>query len=104
MLIYDKNETLQPPAGFEVDGVEPHGAYLVLSYHRSEEEKDHFNIQLVHVYLNDMGREVLRTVENALDWKAEPAVAVTVSRWYRFCNGWLIALQGLQEMWSCLNK
>ena len=107
MLVKDKNQTLQEPEGFALEDVQAVGSYLRLAYwldkYRSQEGC--WEYCTVVVYLNDQGREVLRTT----DWRKEPHVAqkfppIPVPRWIQFQNGFSLALEGLKEMTKCLRK
>ena len=101
MEVHDKNETLQPPAEFQFLSVRAAGAYLQLEYGKKIEG----GLRRVVIYLNDMGREVLRTTD--VVWPPKPPVATpikSVGAWFKFRNGFLIALQGLREMSICLKK
>src|ERR1035437_10341266 len=107
--LYDKNETLQAPGGFQLHHVSAQGSYLRLVYSlfiRHPETFVSVSEAIVVIYLNDEGREVIRTVDETF-YPVELAPnpdPLPVSRWYRFCNGWLLALQGLQEMSKCLSR
>jgi len=59
MKLVDFNQTLKPPAGFELQRVSAVGAYLRLTY--SVEAKG--GRVEIEVYLNDQGKEVLRTAQ-----------------------------------------
>jgi hypothetical protein len=70
MKVTDKNETLQPPKGFEAYDVRADGAYLRLEYSQTKYVPDPTDKCMgqrmdgwttVVIYLNDQGREVLRT-------------------------------------------
>lgn len=63
MLIFDKNQTLQPPNG-DAEFVTPIGSYLMLQYRDWDK-----GVQTA-VYLNDQGREVIRTTTR-VDTRAE---------------------------------
>lgn len=67
MIVEDKNLTLQPPDGFRPESVEAQGAYLRLQYVRFERSMAtaHYWTR-VTIYLNDMGREVLRTTDDVV--------------------------------------
>ena len=98
MKVIDVNLWLNPPEGFNFVGVSAKGAYLQLVYSRLEADRT----QLVDIFLNDQGREVLRTAETVyLPASApKPPAPKPVGRWYRIKNGFLIALQGVQEMFK----
>jgi hypothetical protein len=94
MVIIDKNQTLEAPQGFKFYGVSAEGAYLRLEYQRRFANGDDFAV----IYLNDMGREVARAMNTI--YLPQPVVhpPAPVGRRFRICNGFLIALQGIQEM------
>jgi hypothetical protein len=102
MVLLDKNQTLQPPEGYTLRAVAADGAYLRATYDKTL--RPHV-VSKVVVYLNDQGREVARSIDetdySAFAPKPEPPPA---PRRFRFRNGFLIALQGLQEMLKCLSK
>ena len=57
----------------------------------------------INIYLNDQGREVVRTSEPRY-WPPlvdSAVVLIPVCRWFRFRNGWLFVLQGLEELILC---
>ena len=58
LKVVDKNETLKPPKGFTLADVHGEGPLVVLEY---EEKKSPLHVNYVSVFLNDQGREVLRT-------------------------------------------
>ena len=60
MEIKDKNETLQPPSCFILCGVTAAGSFLILKY---TNPTINGGLYVINVYLNDVGREVLRTTE-----------------------------------------
>ena len=72
MIVTDINQTLRPPAGAVLNGVFAEGSFLRLSYQQTLlGEPSRYKI--IDVFLNDMGREVLRTeaihyVPTSLDW------------------------------------
>ena len=125
MNVIDKNQTLQPPEG-EADFATPIGSFLTLQYR--EWDKGF----ITRVYLNDQGREVLRTIEKArtrveeeeeaarkADERWETEIAETmkplkqiempplqperlVGRRHRFAAGFWLMLEGIREMSICL--
>lgn len=96
--IIDKNQTLQPPEGYELKGTKAEGSYLRLYYRKFLSGGE----STIMVYLTDQGREIARTIEDYYYEIPEeaPAPVIPVGRWFRFKNGFLIALMGLQEMFS----
>lgn len=63
MNLIDKNQTLLPPEGYEFTGLSAEGAYLRLEYRRIGADK----VSTVTIYLNDWGREVVRSVNDSVD-------------------------------------
>lgn len=55
MIVLDKNQLLQPPSGYMLRGVAAEGSYLRLEYTLNARPTE-----IVDIYLNDQGREVLR--------------------------------------------
>ena len=72
MNLFDKNQTLIAPEGAQISGVFAEGSFLRVSYQQTLlGEPSRYKI--IDVFLNDMGREVLRTeaihyVPTSLDW------------------------------------
>jgi hypothetical protein len=105
MTILDKNQTLQPPADYLPVSFVADGAYLRATYRQlivwsGTTVGRGWNV--VMIYLNDQGREVVRCITRE-DLPASAAVAETavpVARRFRLWNGWLLILQGLQEMFK----
>jgi hypothetical protein len=103
MNILDKNQTLEPPAGYVAHAVIAEGAYLRLEYRQVIFREGTIFVRgwnVATIYLNDMGREVARTIVQTYlpEPVTKPEAVVSVGRWFRFKNGFLIAIQGLQEM------
>jgi hypothetical protein len=94
MLLYDKNQSWLPPTGFVFRGIVAEGAYLRVEYWRSFANGDDIAV----IYLNDMGREVTRTMTTV--YLPPPALLppTPVGRRFRIRNGFLLALEGIQEM------
>ena len=94
MIIEDKNRTLVPPAGYELRSVEAEGAYLRLHYRRILFRAGTTIVQgekWVHIFLNDQGREVVRTVqyyESIAPVPAEPPKTI-----------WEVVRDGFQGFW-----
>jgi hypothetical protein len=64
MKITDINQTLKQPEGFELYDVRADGAYLRLEYNKTiyvEATRTAKGWKSVIIYLNDFGREVVRT-------------------------------------------
>ena len=107
MELLDMNRSWTPPEGFKPDSVSAEGAYLRVNFSKwlTERESGALNHYSVTVYVNDMGREVMRTTQEqtfpAIAKSAIPAFAP--GRWFRFQHGFYLALEGLQEMIRCLS-
>lgn len=107
IALHDMNQSWTAPEGFDFVRVDPQGSYLVVMYARRQ-AGDHIvrgGLQIVTIYLESQGREVMRTVEEILDpvveKKPEPK---PIPRRLRFWNGVNLALLGLEEIASCLRK
>lgn len=61
MIVTDKNRSFEPPKNGEFLGARAEGAYLKLSYFVHHENDLSASRTKVVIYLNDQGREVLRT-------------------------------------------
>ena len=100
MRFLDKNQTLRAPEGYVFRSADPDGAYLRLTYYQpvySLAEERTIGENAIVIYLNDMGREVGRSVAS-YRWPAPVVEFGPMPRKFRFKNGFLIVLQGLQEM------
>ena len=104
ITLHDMNQSWTPPEGFALESVHAQGAYLVVIYVRHQQGNDvvRGGSQYVTIYLQDMGREVMRTMEDFLDpvaseSKPEPK---PIARRFKVWNGFLIALQGIGEMFT----
>ena len=108
------NRSWTPPEGFKPDSVSAEGAYLRVVFTKLKEPGPKTWIwDRVTVYENDMGREVARIIDEIrlprlnLDFLELNTDVVKVppqpSRWFRFQNGFYLALEGLQEMILCLS-
>jgi hypothetical protein len=99
MRFEDKNQTLQPPKEYTFRNAETDGAYLRLTYYQTVYGRLGVTLgeNVVTIYVNDIGREVGRTIGSVRfpQTEADPA---PVGRRFRIYNGFLIVLQGLQEM------
>lgn len=95
MIIEDKNRTLVPPAGYEFRSVEAEGAYLRLHYRQilfREGTRDIQGETWVYIFLNDQGREVVRTIayyESLVPVPSEPPLTF-----------WGAIKQGFQGFWK----
>jgi hypothetical protein len=95
MTFQDKNQTLEAPVGYKFSGSEPMGAFLRVEYRRQVEAREN----ILTIYLNDMGREVARSEHQVLLPLFAPVTRpAPVARRFRIKNGFLIMLQGIQEM------
>jgi hypothetical protein len=113
MRFLDKNQTLEPPEGYKFRSTDVDGAYLRLTYYQSVYQTGTLLVigeNVIVVYLNDMGREVGRSTAS-YRWPQPdplPVEAAFSRQWQfrllRFKNGFLIVLQGLQEMIKCLKS
>lgn len=61
LRVTDKNETLKPPKGFTFAGTRGEGPLIVLDYVLQHPSYSPDHADYVSIYLNDQGREVLRT-------------------------------------------
>jgi hypothetical protein len=110
MNIQDVNNWLVPSDGFTITSLSVEGAYLRVQCSQTVYKKDTTEIlgwNQEDIFLNDQGREVVRTRDfhGVINWGSEPTPSPEpVGRGYRFKNGFLIALQGLEEMVKCLKK
>ena len=111
MTLHDMNKSWLPPDGYRFVSITPTGNYLDVLYTQTIFEPGtirKIGQNVVHVYLNDMGREVART-QDQLQFACPapvsvPFVAPRMPRRFRFKDGFLLALTGLQEMLKCLSK
>lgn len=108
ITLYDMNQSWAAPEGFDFVSVKPDGAYLLVTYmyHQDGDQIVRGGMRIVTIYLESHGREVMRTVEEILDpideeRKPEPP---PVGARFKFWNGFLLALLGIQEMATCLKK
>lgn len=75
--LFDINQTIKPPDGYELLGVEPAGGFLELNYRQfifHEAEQFPYAANFITIYVNNGGREVLRTIrlEAELPKKGKP--------------------------------
>jgi hypothetical protein len=107
MTFTNINRSWDAPEGFEFQDVSAKGAFLRVSFRRTDEYTSGLKkISVVQVFINDMGREVFRTEHTETSYREapEPPAREPVSRWSRFQAAFELALLGLQEMRKCLNK
>ncbi len=110
LVLHDKNQTLEPPEGFTIQYVRAEGEYLMVEYRRVDSASQSCgSYSTVIIYLNSMGREVIRTTNQTewvqptcrnIEWWTRPSV----SRWQKFKAGFYLALAGIEEMTKCLSK
>ena len=105
MRVIDKNETLQPPEGYEVVALSAEGSYLRVEYRRelTRTPTVHSYATAV-VFLNDFGREVARSIEKIEEKFPEPHVVAPFTAAMQFKNGLFLILAGLSEVISCLRR
>ena len=106
MHLFDKNETLQSPEGYEIVALSAEGSYLRVEYRRQLARTKKFqSYSTIIVYLNDIGREVVRTEDTAEEKFPEPPVVMTpLTAAMQFKNGLFLILAGISEVISCLKK
>lgn len=105
MEIFDKNLTLESPEGYRPRDVTAQGEYLRLEYWQPVYRPGTTVIighNKVTIYLNSMGREVMRTTVR--DLMPTPEVVNSITRRNRFRNGFFMILIGLEEMVRCLKS
>lgn len=104
ITLHDMNQSWTPPEGFTCEDVKPEGAYLVITYSRrlDGDQIVRGGVRVVKIYLQDMGREVARSIQDILDPIEPPHIPKpkSVARRFKFWNGFLLALQGIQEMFT----
>jgi len=65
MILTDMNQTWKAPEGFTMTGVFPLGSFLLVKYMHERQSatvgSSNWLVEYVDVYLNDQGREVVRT-------------------------------------------
>lgn len=99
MELRDINQSWTPPAGYKFFGIRAVGSYLLVEYRL----RDTGCWLIVTIYVNDQGREVERTLD-AEEIFSDPELIAEpppVGWWFRFKNGFYLALFGLQEMLAC---
>lgn len=109
MIIYDKNQTLEPPEGYLSESLVADGAYLCATYRQVVFKSGTTVVRghnVVTIYLNDMGREVARSVAKVYrpEPSFEPKVFVPAAARFRLRNGWLLISEGIREVIKCLKK
>ena len=103
MIFQDMNRSWNPPENSYFVNVVADGVYLKVKYCQATATGEN----VVVIYVNDMGREVARSITEIL----RPVLPVDASivhppitHWARFCTGFYLTLAGLQEMIKCLKK
>jgi hypothetical protein len=105
MRLFDKNETLQPPEGYEIVALSAEGSYLRVEYRRQVARTSKFQSwSTVVVFLNDYGREVVRTEDTVEEKFPEPHVVAPLTAAMQFKNGLFLILAGISEVIACLKK
>ena len=105
MNLWDKNETLQSPEGYEIVALSAEGSYLRVEYRRElKRTSKRVVTSTVVVFLNDFGREVARTEDTAEEKFPEPHVVVPLTTAMRLKNGLYLILAGINEVISCRKK
>ena len=84
MTVIDKNKWLVEPSAHDLTEVVAEGAYLRLTYLQKNEEGVPYRHR-VTIYLNDQGREVLRTNDCYSTPQPEPET-VPLTRWQKICS------------------
>jgi hypothetical protein len=85
MILKDVNQTLVPPAGFDLYDVRAEGSYLRLEYNQTKYDANMTAVgwTATILYLNDQGREVLRTEQYiAIAPKLPPGNVSIPKPWY----------------------
>lgn len=106
MRFLDKNQTLVSPESYLFRSAAADGAYLRLTYYQSVYKAETTTVigeNIIVIYLNDMGREVGRSVAS-YRWPEPIIKIVPAPRKFRFRNGFLIARRGIWEMLKCLKN
>lgn len=106
MEFLDKNLTLNAPKGYTFACVDANGGYLRVEYRQrvfQTATTNHIATNVVVLYLNDQGREVARTKSRyEIPQPPPPRPApLPVAPRFKFWNGFLLALTGVQEMFLC---
>lgn len=102
MIVKDFNQTLIPPPHYQPVEVRGEGSYLRLTYTKYRSDRKCTYRDQVVIFLNDQGREVVRTEEIFTTVLQIPETPAPIGRWYSFREGFYTALLGLQEMGKCL--
>lgn len=113
MILRDMNLSWTPPADMTLHSVRVEGGYILVKYWQpvlSTQDGAPLSEKSVVVFINEMGREVMRT-ETIHDWPQPvyglPGVAKKpepTSCWTRFKNGFFMMLIGIEEMIQCRKK
>ena len=106
MTFVDMNQSIVPPQGYEFQDAVVQGAFLCHYYTQSVYEAGTTRaiaLNRIAIYQNDQGREVGRSLARidlelpAPNVEPEP---LPVAWRFRVWNGFLLALYGLQEMFT----
>ena len=106
MTFKDKNERLLIPDGYVFTNISAEGSFLRVEFRHLRSE----NVAVMNIYLNDFGREVLRTEEEVDRVDSEetfPEEKVLlkkhISRWGRICMWLVLLFYDIREM-LCLKR
>lgn len=94
ITLRDMNQSWAMPENFQFHGIQAEGAYLRIEFRRPFANGD----DIVVIYLNDLGREVTRTMTTVYLPPPPLKPSAPAGRRFRMYNGFLLALQGIQEM------
>ena len=67
MTLKNINQTLREPEHYRFEGVRAEGAFLIAAYSQKLLKTGtnlHLGTRWIHIYVNDQGREVIRTEDN----------------------------------------
>ena len=89
MNVTDINQHLKIPDGYKITGLSGDGSYLKIECRRLRDD----SVSVVTIFLNDMGREVIRSEEeiDPLAWPGPPRVlSYGDVRWW---DKWIVRFQ-----------
>lgn len=102
MTFEDKNQSWQPPENYKFYGACADGSFLRVEYRQIIFKTGTRLViakNIVVIYVNDQGREVARTFSRvSVPQTVEVPTYAPVARRFRIKNGFLLGLQGIQEM------